>query len=383
VTSDAYRDLSPVWLPDNRHLLFVSDRDGPRDIYVVAADDPEEPQRLTFGEYPASISVSADGRRLAYAKHRFRRNIWAVPIPTDGFASIRDGRPITSVGWNQLVMDHDLSSGGDSLVFDFRADPSGSSQIYKTGLDGGAPIQITADSPGDWAPVLSPDGREIVFIRDPEEDSPMSLWVMDADGANQRREVDEYHGYYYDWSPDGLQILYDQDQDGLWALSRDSTRQGFDMPVEFGEPAEWSSVICQAPRWAPDGSSVICNGRRDDREEGGRFWSFLWLSPDGEILSRQDPPDYAELERERDRGFRGEERGPPGLWWMRFPRFSPDGSTIYFFAWTTSLAWAGSGGVCGPCRRRVAIQAWSSTSTIHPSRSGSPRRADRASCSAR
>lgn len=58
----------------------------------------------------------------------------------------------------------------------------------------------------------------------------------------------------------------------------------------------------------------------------------MWLSPDGEVNSRQDPPDVSELMRERDRGFRGEERAPPGLWWMRFPRFSPDGSTIYFFA---------------------------------------------------
>jgi Tol biopolymer transport system component len=332
VTDDDYRDLSPVWLPDNRHLLFISDRDGPRDVYVVDSEDPREPQRVTFGEYPASISVSADGRRMAYAKHRFRRNIWAVPFPADDFVSIRDGRPITSVGWNQLVMEHDLSPSGDSLVFDFRADPGGEYQIYKMAVEGGAPIQLSADSPGDYGPVFSPDGREVAFLRDREEGiySVADLWVMDADGANARREATDLGGWqYYDWSPDGLQIVYERGSDGLWAVARDSTRQGFDMPVEFSDPAQWSEVDCQLPRWAPDGSSLVCNG---PREEGGRFWSLLWLSPGGEVNSRQDPPDVSELMRERDRGFRGEERAPPGLWWMRFPRFSPDGSTIYFFA---------------------------------------------------
>jgi len=284
VTDDEHRNMSPEWLPDNRHLLFVSDRDGPRDIYVVDADEPGEPQRVTFGgEDPGSISVSADGKRLAYSKYRFRRNIWAVPISHTGPVSISEGRRVTTVGWNQLVMTHDLSPGGDSIVFDFRADPFGEFHIYKTALAGGTHIQLTADSAGDYGPVWSPDGREVVFIRDADDGSE-HLWVMDADGGNPRREVEETGGWgYFDWSADGLRLVYEMGQEGLWTVSRDRTRRGFDMPVEFDEPAQWSEVECQMPVWAPNGSGVVCSGFTDRDPRVEWFRSLLWLSPDGKI----------------------------------------------------------------------------------------------------
>jgi Tol biopolymer transport system component len=333
VTDDNHRHLSPVWFADSRHLLFISDRDGPRDIYLVDAHRPGEAQRVTFGEDPGSFSVSADGSRLAYTKHRFRRSIWEVPIPATGTASIRDGRPITTVGWNQLVMEHDLSPAGDSLVFDFRADPSGEYQIYKMAVEGGPHIQLSADSPGDYGPVFSPDGREIAFLRDTEAgvQSPANLWVMDSDGANARQVAERPGGYlFYDWSSDGLTIVYEKGRDGLWAVSRDSMRGGFDQSVEFGEPEEWSDVVCHAPRWAPDGSSLVCNGY--GKTEWCGSCSLFWLSPDGRVLKQLDPPSLDELEGEKYKGFRKEERAPTALYWMRFPRFSPDGSTLYFFA---------------------------------------------------
>ena len=68
VTDEDYLDVSPAWLPDGRHLLFVSDRDVSRSIYVVEVgrEGPlGDAQRLAGGANPHSISLSADGRRIA------------------------------------------------------------------------------------------------------------------------------------------------------------------------------------------------------------------------------------------------------------------------------------------------------------------------------
>ncbi|HSM17821.1 MAG TPA: hypothetical protein VK845_12610, partial [Gemmatimonadales bacterium] len=331
ITDGEHRDMIPAWLPDNRHLLFVSDRDGPRDIYMLDADAPDEPQRVTFGgENPGNLSLSADGRRLAYSKLLFRRNIWSLPIPEQGAISIAEGRPVTEARWNERVLWHDLSPGGDSIAFDFRTSPGERPQIYRMALEGGAPMQLTADAYGGYRPVWSPDGREIAFARDAE--NRVELWVMDADGGNQRREVVDLGGrQLFDWSPDGLQLIYERGSDGLWAVSRDSLRQGYNMPVEFGEPAQWYDGECQLPRRVRGGSGIICNAFHEpSRLES--FNSLLWLSPTGQVERRYDPTPFAVADRKFSSAVLRRDTTDLGiLWWTRYPRYSPDGSTLYFF----------------------------------------------------
>jgi eukaryotic-like serine/threonine-protein kinase len=57
---------SPVWSPDGRGLYFLSNRDGPRDIYAIklsSSGSPRgEPARLTAGLGAISISLAANGR---------------------------------------------------------------------------------------------------------------------------------------------------------------------------------------------------------------------------------------------------------------------------------------------------------------------------------
>jgi TolB protein len=38
LTSGAYGDESPTWSPDGRYLVFVSDRAGDPDLYLIRAD---------------------------------------------------------------------------------------------------------------------------------------------------------------------------------------------------------------------------------------------------------------------------------------------------------------------------------------------------------
>ena len=75
---------SPVWSPDGRWLYFVSNRHGPRDIYaqrVSGAGQPSgDPVRLTTGLGAHTISLSQDGKRLAYANLVTESNIWSLAL---------------------------------------------------------------------------------------------------------------------------------------------------------------------------------------------------------------------------------------------------------------------------------------------------------------
>ena len=49
VTQDRPLHTSPVWLPDSRSLLYVSDQDGGRDVYFVRLSKSGAPEELRLG----------------------------------------------------------------------------------------------------------------------------------------------------------------------------------------------------------------------------------------------------------------------------------------------------------------------------------------------
>jgi serine/threonine-protein kinase len=89
VTDETHLNVSPVWL-DPSHLLFVSDRDGRREVYLAdigAAGPRGTATKIPGGTDAHSISVSRDGRKLAIARFEGRQNVWSYPIDS------RDSRP--------------------------------------------------------------------------------------------------------------------------------------------------------------------------------------------------------------------------------------------------------------------------------------------------
>jgi Tol biopolymer transport system component len=303
VTDEGHMNVYPQWLPDSRHLLFVSDRDGARGIYVVEVgpEGPRGPPRSVPGSSdPHSISISADGRRLAYSKFTVKQNIWSVPIPRSGSVSISDAVPVTE--GNQVIEQHALSSDGEWIVFD--SNIRGEFDIYKQPLEGGRQ-QLVADITGDaFAPDWSPDGAEIALYSW-RIGSMSEVLVVSADGGTLEQLTDNPGiDSWPDWSPDGLAIAFSsQGPHGvgtrkIWILSRD----GVGMP--WSDPVQLTDFGCWLPDWAPDGASLVCDAAGDE---------FARVSRHGDVLSRYDP-------------------STAGLHTPEFPhfQFSPDGSRIYF-----------------------------------------------------
>jgi TolB protein len=298
VTDQEYLNVSPQWLPDSRHLLFVSDRDGARGVYVVEVgpEGPEgTPRSVLPSSDPHSISISADGRKLAYSRLIAKSNVWSIPIPRSGPVSVGEAAPVTE--GTQLVETHDVSPDGEWIAFDSKR--RGELDIYKQRLDGGSP-QLVADVSSDaYEPDWSPDGTEIAFYSIEGQ-----IFVVSADGGNPEVIVD-FPGFDGGsrWSPDGLSIAFESEgpeselPNKMWIVSRDSVGMSWSDPVQLTE------FGCGEPEWAPDGESLLCFG-----SEVG----WVRVSVSGEVSQR-----YESL-----RGLRGFSR----------PRFSPDGERLYFGA---------------------------------------------------
>ena len=300
VTDNAALNVSPAWTPDSRHILFVSDRQGARDMYAVrlaSSGMPEgKPSRITTGLNAHSISLSADGRRLAYSVYTSHANVWSIPIPTDGPVSV-DGATQVTTG-NQTVESMALSPDGRWLYFD--SDRSGNSDIYRMPLRGGEPEQLTTHPADDFSPDVSADGRWVAFhaLRFGTRD----IFVMPAEGGEAERVTDDPgEERVGSWSPDGRSLSYFLSgtgaRDGLYVISKDQNGR-------WGSPRRvWNHP--NVGYWSPDGRTLVST-----------WTDGIWLIP----AAGGAPRRATQLPET----ISGPE--PPIAYWSR------DGRTIYFKA---------------------------------------------------
>ena len=311
VTDHEHLNVSPQWLPDSRQLLFVSDRDGARGVYVVEVgpDGPLGPPRSVLpSSDPHSISISADGRKLAYSRFIEKQNIWSIPIPRSGPVSIGEALPVTT--GNQVVEAHDVSPDGEWIAFDNKR--LGEFDIYKQRLDGEFP-RLVADIAGHaYEPHWSPDGTEIAFYSGGSDDTNGNVLVVSADGGTPEVVVD-FPGYDGGprWSPDGLAMAFESEgpeaklPNKIWLVSRDR------IGAPWQDPVQVTDFGCALLAWPPDGEGLMCRG-----QEVG----LVRVAMDGTVLRSY----YL----------------PPGVGGFGKLRFSPDGSRMYFSA-TAVDGWDG------------------------------------------
>ena len=66
LTSHISKDYQFAWSPDGKRIVYVSERDGNPEIYVVNVESTEE-ARLTFNEFPDLLPAwSPDGKRIVF-----------------------------------------------------------------------------------------------------------------------------------------------------------------------------------------------------------------------------------------------------------------------------------------------------------------------------
>lgn len=211
VTSYESQNISPVWATDDQSLFFVSNRGGRRDLYRVrlrrSGEPSRPPERVTTGLHAQSLSLSADGKILAYSALTLRANVWSIRLPTESSAPLAEPEPVTR--GNRAVEVVNASPDGRWLAFD--SDESGNADIYRQPMAGGEIEQLTTDPANDFAPAWSPDGTEIAFhsLRNGTRD----LFVMPATGGlAQQVTKGTVHDRFPRWSPDGKRLAYRRDE---------------------------------------------------------------------------------------------------------------------------------------------------------------------------
>jgi len=195
-TGECYRltnakksSTNPQWSPDSKRLAFVSDRDGRRQIYLIAPNGGEAVQLTSVETGVSTLSWSPDGRRIAFtaadAESKSRKDrkekygefevvqadytfthLWMI----DAQSEVKDKKPeparLTEAS-RFSVNGFSWSPDSSRIAFSAAKDPdlssSATSDIYVLSVsDKGIKRIVDTEGP-DGNPVWSPDGRQIAY----------------------------------------------------------------------------------------------------------------------------------------------------------------------------------------------------------------------------
>jgi serine/threonine-protein kinase len=250
VTDTASLNVSPVWWPKGRRLLFVSNRDGGRDVYSLELGREGKPNapptRLTTGLNPHTIALTATGDRIVYSVFTLTSNIWRSPIPARGTALASQAAQLTTGA--QIIEVVTRSRDGKWLAFN--SDLSGEQDIWRMPAAGGMPEQVTSTPEDEFSPTWSWDGTEIAFHS--FKHGNRDVFTVPASGGEPRlvaRSPAPDRNPYF--SPDGKAIVFDSDRSGhMRSYLVRRSGNGWSEPVPF------TRDVKAGAEWLPDGHHV-------------------------------------------------------------------------------------------------------------------------------
>jgi Tol biopolymer transport system component len=240
----------PAWSPDASRLVvpragvlyvFNVDRGGYRRL------TPRCGSRRCYEMQPA---WSPGGSTIVFRRMEAPRRRWLREFPLYSVKSDGSGlKKLTNLpGWTFRPA---WSPDGRKIAFTVSdALGRGNSSMYSMAADGSRLTVLGSGQrfSGPRFPAWSPDGTEIVYLRTPIVPSPdadlsAEIWVMRADGTNQRRlyqSAQAFTSFGPTWSPEGGHIAFgaavrgDEDDSGLFVMKADGTglRRIAEPPIE-------------------------------------------------------------------------------------------------------------------------------------------------------
>src|SRR5215831_2099786 len=307
-------DYSFSWSPSGDAIYFERGYRGARNIWKMTVDPKtlraSGIDRLTTGPGPdAGVSVSADGKRLAFTAKSQRVRTWLFPFEATTGHLKGSGEAITSPG--RMSVDPTLSRDGTKVAYRV---PHGESlgtsygdvrnEVWVKSLLDGHESVLIADDYSRWLARWSPNGMQLAYERRNRRtnERQVMLWSSQSHEEEPLTTLSSNTLWApYDWSADGKWLLTGQAEQ-IWLI-----------PLAAAPHAETA-----AQKMIPHPPYQLY---QPHFSPNGQWIAFVAVanSPTPECTLYVVPASGGRWTRITDRTT-----------WDDKPRWSPDGRTIYF-----------------------------------------------------
>ena len=282
----------PLFLPDGRTVLFMNRAATGAErlaIFAVSLDAPTTPRRIMAA---SSTGIFADGRLI------FRRadTVFAQPFDAARLQLSGEMVPLAKKVWFEQNMDGLDAFSAAAGTFAYRPAHRGSRFVWMDRA--GEPIGAIGPEGAD-TPVLSPDGRRVLFALTDADTHAFGLWLLDvARGSLSRQTLTPRNDTEPIWSPDGARAVFSSDRSGTFDLYEKVIGESGDRLLLKSERWKW------AESWSPDGGHIMYS------EDDPKTHRDLWILP---LTGERQPVPFLETDASEFSG-----------------RFSPDGRWVAY-----------------------------------------------------
>jgi WD40 repeat protein len=181
-------DYNPSISPDGTKLVFVSDRDGAPQLYLMTANGNSYPQRLNMDGCLTQVPTwSPDGRTLYWEQQcsggKYALMKGDLQYTDEGAswasATLTNIRALTDQGSDNRFPR--VAPDGKRIAFTSYRD--GNAEIYLMNADGSAVTRLTNSAGDDESASWSSNGSQLAFASN--RDGDYEVYVMNTDGSGQ------------------------------------------------------------------------------------------------------------------------------------------------------------------------------------------------------
>ena len=295
--TDGGENAEAYFSRDGSKLIFQSARDGRScdQMYTMNVDGSDVTMvsngegKTTCGYFYDNdqrivySSTSAAGPQCPVRPDMSQGYVWGLD-QYDIYTARADGSDIQRLTHNDIyTAEATLSPDGQTILFTSLKD--GDVENYTMNVDGTNERRLTNNPGYDGGAFFSPDGSKIVYrawyADDPAEmadyrrlleqskvrPNRMEIWVMDADGSNQRKVTDLGGANFAPFfTPDGERIIFSSNH-------QDPTSRNFDLFIIGLDGSNLQQVTFHEefdgfPMFSPDGTKLVWASNRNAGVEG-------------------------------------------------------------------------------------------------------------------
>lgn len=274
-------------------LYKFTSRERPKNVpAAVAPFERMKLERLTVTGKAVDAAISPDGKYVAYVvSDGGRRSLWLRQLATS--SNIQIAAP-TEGGYGYLTFTRD-----GSHIYYTKMEQNTHFTLYQIPLLGGVPRKVVENI---QSPVtLSPDGKQLAFVRWYPDQAEMALMIANADGTEERKLAERQRPIFLSyggaaWSPDGKIIVF------AVRNPEDDHRRLFEVNVVDGKEKEiasyqWLNVGRLA--WLKDGSGLVVSA--SSQSGASQLWHLSY--PAGEVRKiTNDLDSYTGVSMTEDSG---------------------------------------------------------------------------------